>query len=303
MLKCVGFLFIIDFTVFLCYTISMENKEIICSELFDNALNKGVEQLIPIQSTFKTRNKDNYERFYELMLKSRPDIEDICNKRAKERTDDDIKKLKEFKKKTSFQYKQIKTLIFEDSNEISAGEEHTEKQIRITKLVEKIGNVVALMRYIGHYEIEDEFKKFGIELKFSNLEEIHDMFSNEYVEQDIKEIFNNSCKIQQDITNGINEIKVGIFENDVPHTLQYDANDNRSGLKPTDFMKLVKLAAKCQNAVDETSKNKAEAATSREAENNTFGIARLETIRAKVMELTPPVDNRPKIIIEDNGVK
>ena len=72
-----------------------------------DAANVKIENLTSV----KSRNKNNYSRFYDLILMTRTDIQSILDKRKKHRTDDEINKVKTFKKETSQVYRQICQLI------------------------------------------------------------------------------------------------------------------------------------------------------------------------------------------------
>ena len=67
-----------------------ENKtELIKSEAFENALVSAANLKMENLTSVKTRNKDNYSRFYDIMVMSRRDIQSILDRRKKDRTDDD----------------------------------------------------------------------------------------------------------------------------------------------------------------------------------------------------------------------
>jgi hypothetical protein len=262
-------------------------KELICSEDFENALNEGVSKHNEITGTLKSRNKDNYEIFYDIMLKSRSDIQSIMEKKKKDRTAAEQEEVKKFNLKTKNQYKFVKDMIFinEDESMDSEGvSNHLPK--KLVQIVDKLNAVVAVMSYIGHTELEKELEKCGIVLKYKTLEEISDVFQNEYVKEDVVNVFNSSCRIQKEIDDKKTEISEVIFENSVVPELRYDKDINPSGIKQSDFGKLVSIKAKIEKAKTEDSKAKAEETANNMSEEKTFDITRSEILRAKYMEMT-----------------
>jgi hypothetical protein len=274
--------------------IDMENspivekyKELICSEDFENALNEGVAKHNEITGTLKSRNKDNYEIFYDIMLKSRSDIQSILEKKKKDRTAAEQEEVKKFNLKTKNQYKFVKDMIFINENESMDSEgvsNHLPK--KLVQIIDKLNAVVAVMSYIGHTELEKELEKCGIVLKYKTLEEISDVFQNEYVKEDVVNVFNSSCRIQKEIDDKKTEISEVIFENSVAPELRYDKDINPSGIKQSDFGKLVSIKAKIEKAKTEDSKAKAEETANNMSEEKTFDITRSEILRAKYMEMT-----------------
>ena len=78
-----------------------KRAELINSEEFDNAILEGAELKKNILTTYKQQNKTEFDRFYETMVDARLDIQDILDKKKKNRTDDDNNKLKQFKQDMS----------------------------------------------------------------------------------------------------------------------------------------------------------------------------------------------------------
>lgn len=275
-------------------------NEAIYSEEFNNALNSAVEHLRPINNEIKSKMKDAYHLFYDIMVRTNPDIEKILNKKSKDRTGVENKQLADFKKEMSFVYRQMNSIMFEASDE---DELDTKKETKISKMVSKVAKIIPLMAYIGRDDIQEEFMKYGIQLKFILLEDKSEAFQNPNIKRAITDVFSDSQSIMKEKEEKMNDIKHEVFESEVPFNLQYDSNNNRAGLKVNDFIKLAKMAIRYR---DDKDLDKVEQATTNEVENNTFDINRLETIRAKILEMSTEAQkelDKPSCIIEDNMVQ
>ena len=110
---------------------SMEDKEtnivdyqkrLICSDAFEKALASGSERNIEIDGTLKSRSKSNYETFFDIMLRSRTDIQSILDKKKKQRSAQENEALAAFKRTTSLQYKQVREIIFIDEETLTPEE-------------------------------------------------------------------------------------------------------------------------------------------------------------------------------------
>lgn len=254
-----------------------EKTDLICSEEFDKALESAAEIKKETLTSCKEQNKVNYDRFYEIMVMSDNDINQILDKKVKDRTDSEKEKLKEFKKNTAFMYRQICTLIAEE--DLEEGE-----QTKIEKLVQKIAPIVKLMRYIGRYEIDNEFKKYGITLDYEKLDE-NETFANENIKTNVEDIFNSGKTIKETVSNKNNEIKVNIFVQNISPELQYDKESNPLGIKESDFCKLVDLKVKMLMANSEDAKEKLNEKVNNIAGDYEFNNARNKILQNKILTL------------------
>lgn len=260
----------------------MDNNKtnLILSDEFEKALISAAEIKNNNISMCKTRNKDNYIQFYELMLASRRDIQSILDMRKKNRTDDDNNKVKAFKKEVSTTYKQVCDLLIPE--ELEDGEPS-----KIQKMVQKITSVLKMLDYLGDNRIEEEFKKSGIELKYKKLSE-EEVFSQSHIKENIECIFNNGKNIKEDINKNNEEIKTNIYENSVPSDLQFDKSMNPTGIKSSDFCKLVDLKAKLLQAQDDDAKEKISEKASDMAGDYLMQNRRNELLNQKLNELAAP---------------
>jgi hypothetical protein len=275
--------------------LTSELKELIVDSDFDMALCTGAETKNHMQTVIKQRNKDNVDVLYDIFLRSRSDIQTILDTKAKNRTDADKAKLKEFKKSVHDKYKMVREMLLVDVDDELTDEGVTNKlPKKLVALVDKLANVVQLMKYIGHTELEDELVKRGIHLSYDNLENTSDVFSNENIHNDVCDVFERSVDIAKDMRNGDDTIKVTIFENNVPTELRYDKDINPVGIKPSDFSKLVSLKLKEIQSVTEQGKAKLDNAVSKASAEKTYEMARAEIIRQKVMTMTPEIATETK---------
>lgn len=266
-------------------------KELICSEDFENALNEGVSKYNEIGGSLKSRNKDNYAFFYDIMLKSRTDVQSALDKKKRNRTAEENELVKRFVADVKSQYKFVKEMIFLCSDE-EADADGLPNRLpkKLTQLVDKIAAVASMLAYIGHGEFEEELGKRGITLKYRSLEETSEVFENEDVKADVKSVFETSCRIQKEVDDTKTEISEVIFENSVCQELRYDRDLNPYGIKASDFAKLVSVKAKIDKAKTDENREKAEETANATAEEKTFDITRSEILRAKYLEMSERKD-------------
>jgi len=255
-----------------------DRKELICGEEFEKALVQAANLKKEIETSCKSRNKDNYSRFYEMMLMSRKDIEEINGKRKRDRTDEDNAKLKEFKKTTSRTYRLVCDLIVPE--DLEEGEES-----KFQKMTAKIISVVRMLDFLGHHEIEDEFKKAGMEISFKKLAE-EDAFQNENVASNMKDVFEVGKKIREEIKDNTEAITEDVFQS-VPQDLQYEKSTNPTGIKSGDFSKLVDLKVKLMMANDDDQKEKVGDQAETMASDKEFEIAKQRILQSKYLDLVP----------------
>lgn len=257
-----------------------EMKDLILGDEFEKALVTAADIKNNGISLCKERNKNNYSHFYEIMLGSRVDVQEAMSHKGKGKTDKDKEMIKEFKKNTSQMYNQVCDLITPEED-LEEGE-----LTKIQKIVQKVSKVVKMMKYIGNTSLEDEFAKEGITLGFKTMEDENDMFTQSHIKKEITDIFENGKTIKVDINRNNEEIKTNIYENSVPIDLQYDKNNNPTGIKPTDFCKLVELKAKMLKAQDDEAKEKVKDTAEDIAGKNIFQNARNDILNKKLCEIT-----------------
>ena len=261
---------------------TMENQidktTLIRGDEFEKALLDAANVKKENLTSVKSRNKDNYSRFYEIVLATRRDIQSILDKKKKDRTDDETNKVKEFKKETSQSYRQICTLLAPEMLEDG-------QLTKIQKLCQKIAPIVKLMEYIGNYEIENEFKKYGITFDYVKLSDSETAFENENIENDVKEIFERGKSLKEETEKNNEEIKTVIFESSVPQELQFNKSTNPSGIKSSDFCKLVDLKTKQLMARSEEAQEKVGEQINDMAGQVEFDNMRNKLIQSKLMDL------------------
>jgi len=259
-----------------------DKANLIRGDEFEKALVSAAEIKNEKLELCKSRNKNNYVQFYELMLATRQDIQSILDKKRKDRTDDDMNKVKQFKKDMSKTYKM--TCDFLVPEELEEGDVS-----KVQKMVQKITSVLRMLDYLGHNEIDEEFNKYGIELKYKKLE-TEEAFSQDHIKESINAIFTNGKTIREDIDKNNEEIKTNIYESSVPVDLQFDKSMNPTGIKATDFCKLVDIKAKYLKAQDDEAKEKVEEIANNIAEDYVFQSKRNEIINQKLIEMAASSD-------------
>jgi len=255
------------------------NKELMSSEEFNNALLEGVEYKKNILTSYKSQNKTNQERFEEVMHSVDTDIQHIEDKKKKNRTEDDQKKLKDFKKYVSTIYKQTQDMCIVEKLEDG-------QKSKVQKIVEKVVPVIYMLKYIGNDALEQEFKKNGIDLTFKQtLEDKYPMLQEPAKKVVMQDIFTNATAIKQKMIDDNDKIVTDVFQTKVPADLQYDKKANNTGLKQNDFVKLVDLKTKMVMATSDEAKEKVEELVENLAGEKQFEAARAELVRDKLAKL------------------
>lgn len=263
----------------------MENSNrdsIVLGEDFGKAIDAAAELKKETLTLCKSRDKNNYDHFYDLMVASNREIQSILDMKPKDRKDTEKSILKEFKKDVSATYRGVCELLSDPEPE--EGEES-----KVQKLVRKVALLVRMLDYIGYGKLEAEFGKYDIGLSYDRLSE-NEVFSDERIKEDVKGIFENGKSIKEDVDGKNNSIKEDIFANSVPQELQFDKSSNPSGLKSSDFCKLVAMRTKFLMAQDDESKEKADERASDMAGDCEFSIERSRLMQLKLSELNqePP---------------
>ena len=81
--------------------------ELIIGQDMDKALKEAAEIKKTILTTYKERDKTNFEQFYATALRANNEINEILGKKKKNRTDEENERLKTFKKNVSRAYKLV----------------------------------------------------------------------------------------------------------------------------------------------------------------------------------------------------
>lgn len=255
------------------------NQELINSSEFEDALIAGAECKKDMVTSYKHQNKANFNSFYEIMLSVNDDIQKILDTKKKHRTDDDNRRLNEFKQNVRAMYSQAQALTIKEDVEDG-------KKTKVEKIVDKIIPVIDILRYIGYNELENEFKKRGIILTSTlKLEDKYPGLNSDDKRKVISDIFTAATNIRQKTIDDNNYINEDLFNSKVPTELQYDKGTNNTGLKMGDWRKLVDAKAKLIMASTKEAKDKVEEKIEHIASEKQFEMARAELVRDKLMTI------------------
>lgn len=250
-----------------------EQKELLKSPEFEQALIEGAECKKTIVTTYKEQNKANYERFYDVMLDANEEIQRILDKKKKNRTEDDEKKLKDFKKSVGQMYKQAQDLMIKEKLEEG-------KPTRTQKILDKIVPVIHILKYIGNQDFFDELDKRGITINAgAKLEDRYKKLDSDEKRAVMRDIFNNAKNVKQKMVDDADKISNEIYQGKVPIDLQYDKDMNHTGMKQSDFVKLVDMKMKLIMANSDEAKEKVEEDIDNLACEKQFEVARAELVR------------------------
>lgn len=255
------------------------NKELMSSDEFNNALLEGVEYKKNILTSYKEQNKTNWQRFEEVMFYANDEIQEISQKKKKNRTEADNQKLKDFKKLVNTLYKQTQDMSIKEKLEEG-------QKTKVQKIVEKVVPVIFMLKYIGNDELENEFKKKGITFHFDKaLEDQFPSLSEPSKKEVLQDIFASAQTIKQKMIDDNDKIVSEVYQMKVPVDLQYDKKVNNTGLKQNDFVKLVDLKTKLVMAASDEAKEKVEELVENFAGEKQFEAARAELVRDKLSQL------------------
>ena len=258
-------------------TLIDEKNKLIRSEEFDKALDEAAEIKKETLTLCKSRKRNNFVHFHDVMVVSNPKIQSLLDTKKSHRSQQDNDEIKKFKKYVSTLYKQV--CFFLTPEEVEEDEETSTQ-----KMVKRIAIAVRMLDYLGNNDLDDEFEKYGIKLDYKKLNE-EDTFSNENIKKDIESIFNTGKTIIEDIRKNEEKIMLDIFENSVPTDLQFDKEMNPVGIKNTDFSKLVGLKTKLLMAKDDEQKEKVDDQASNLAGQYEFNSARNKIMQTKLLEI------------------
>lgn len=255
--------------------------ELITGQDMDKALREAAEIKKTILTTYKDRDKTNFEQFYATALHANKEIGDILDKRKKNRTDEENERVKAFKRNTARAYKLVCEYITPE--EVEDG-----KQTKIQKLVDKVALALDYLRYIGANELENEFSRRGITLATGiRLEDKSDVWADERVKKNIQEVFSAGRAIREQVKNDTKEFAEGIFETAVPPDLVYVKDTNPVGLKKSDWTKLVDAQTKLMMAADGEQRDKVETQINDLAADKQFDQERARLMQVKLAAMEP----------------
>lgn len=257
---------------------NINRDEIIKGEAMDKALLAAAEIKKTILTTYKERDKANVDQFYETVLHSRQDIIDIMDKKKKNRADVEEQMLRDFKKNTTRSYKMVCEMIAPEDVEDG-------KPTKISKLVDRIALVIDYLRYIGFKDLDQEFEKRGLRIESTKLEDRSEVWANEDVKKNVKNIFDNGRKVREQVKDDTAHIVENIYALEVPQELVYEKDSNPVGLKKSDWTKLVDIRTKLLMATVDEQKEKVEDQANELAAEKQFDQERARLMQTKLTSM------------------
>lgn len=257
-----------------------DKKQLLSSKEFEAALAEGADAKRELMTSCKKANKSAFQQFSEIMLQVNPSVKQILDKRHKNRTDSEVEEVKAFKQR-------VRDLYYHGQKLIAPEVVEEGKKSRIEKIVERIVPVIDILRYIGEDALENELKKHGLSVDGRpKLENQFIALGMPKMRDCIKQIFTDAKSVKKRIDDGNDAISKKIYEQKVPIELQYDKKTNNTGLKPSDFRKLVDMKLKLDLAKSKEAKEKADEKIQDQAEEKQFEIARAELVRDGLTKLS-----------------
>ncbi len=254
-------------------------QELINSDEFENALSEGANYKKNLDISYKAQNKINFNTFSEIMFDANEDIKKILETKKSKRLDADRKCLDDFKKELRMMYNQTQLLTVNEHLE-------EDQKSRVEKIVDKLVPVIDMLRYIGNSQLDKELEKKGLKLVcLKSLEDKYPVLNNDGKRKIISELFTTATKLKQDVVDGNEYINQTVYTQKVPVDLQHDKSTNPTGLKTSDFKKLVDVKSKLLMANTDEAKEKVEEKIEHIASEKQFEIARAELVRDKLTKI------------------
>lgn len=208
------------------------------SEDFQQLIDEAAPYRVKIMTEYSVDMANLRDEFAQMMIDLDANLKRISDVKAKDRTDDDQATYKMARKKFKQQFTSVKRIIHPNDKK------NGEPQDPIGLIIDKVANIGQMLQYIGRSELVDRFKEAGIEIKFKPIEEDIPAMAEQTTRDLIKGVFDDADKLQGKICQAADEIKINIY-NKIDDSIRYSPKDpeNKSGIKPAQFQKLVKTKA------------------------------------------------------------
>jgi len=208
------------------------------SEDFQQLIDEAAPYRVKIMTEYSVDLANLRDEFAQMMIDLDTNLKRISEIKAKDRTDDEQATYKMARKKFKQQFTSVKRIIHPNDKK------NGEPQDPIGLLIDKVANIGQMLQYIGRSELVDRFKEAGIEIKFKPIEEDIPEMDNQNTRNLIKGVFDDADQLQGKICRAADEIKINIY-NKIDESIKYSAKDpeNKSGIRPSQFQKLVKTKA------------------------------------------------------------
>jgi hypothetical protein len=202
----------------------------LASKDFTDILDKATAEQISVENKSKDNLADLECQFVDNMLPSNPKVQNILGN-FKSSTDDEKAMAKEWTKTQRRRFKAVTKLL-------SSGSSGKDP---IQGMVDKIADVAMLLKYLGDTRLEEAFEKAGMKLEVTPLEEAEPYFAdNEDAKTTIADIFTQAKESTEEVAKVNAKIDTEYFE-ETDSSLKYDKETNASGIKKSDFRKLMKI--------------------------------------------------------------
>lgn len=258
---------------------NVNREELIKGEDMEKALAEAAEIKKTILTTYKERDKSNFDQFYETCLHASAEITEILGKRKKDQSDEEKQRVKDFRRNASRSYKMVCELLVPDEDE--------EAPTKFDKLADRVALVFEYLRYIGAHGLEEAFQRRGIEIVSTRLEDRSDVWADERVKENVKNIFADGLKVRESVAADTQVITEEILLRAVPQELVYEKDSNPVGLKKGDWSRLVDFKTKLLMAKEAEQKEKIEDQASDLAAEKQFDQERARLMQVKLTALDP----------------
>jgi hypothetical protein len=236
-------------------------KDYIHSDEFKDVLKNAAENRLKIMNDYTPEMKDIKGDFVDLMSSGLSDS-----------ADED-----EAKKQLSKNFKKIV-----DFHHYMGGWPKPESPAKLAKLADDVALAVKFLDFAQITSFRDFLAERGIYIDDNKSKKLKDDFPNLKDEQweNLRAILDDGSACQGNICKSADEIKINIFENEIPEELRY-SKENKCGIKPGPFNKMV--TAEAMKSVKDN--DKLQKYANNLAEASVFNIAREEILKDRFTDM------------------
>ena len=201
---------------------------------FNDAIDTATPHRVKIMTDLSTEMKENQKEFHHILADAnyRNMQELLKNKKG----NDDVKaELRKMRGEINRTFVKVRRIVH--PNEKKNGEPGD----RVQSLVDNVVQIAQMLKYIGNTSLEDKLAASGITINVKPLESQYVGFDSDDIRARMKQLWTDVDNTQGEICRNANAIKIDAFES-IDSSIRH-SKDNKKGLRPAEFQKLVRNKA------------------------------------------------------------
>lgn len=239
-----------------------EIKDYIHSDDFKQTLEKAVPSRVKIMEEFTPEMKEIKEEFVDYMVNA-----------AKDLNEDEKELAKKFRKI-------FKKVV--DYHHYKGGWPRPNTPAKLETLAENVEYALKYLDFAQITDFRDRLATRGIFIDDKKSKTLKDDYPNikEGTWKNLRGMLDDGSTCQGKICNSADEIKINIFENDLPEEIRF-SKDNKCGIKKGPFNKMVTAEAMKKSKTDEKLKKY----VTNLSEASVFNISREELLKERFTDM------------------